>query len=463
MFEVLKFNRVFFFSLSFLVWGCQQDPLIVTPPQKNKSTDTYSSEVPYGWFLHFEVIDRYAPGYGPPASARALAYIGLAGYEAAVHGMSGYQSLGDHYRDLILPLPEKGVQYHWPSAVNAAYNFMFRKFYPHIRLQDQVTISQVFLNFKNKYDMEVGQLVANRSSEFGEMVANAIFEWSKKDVYGHEAYLNPHPSGYLPPIGPGFWIPTPPNYARALFPSWGEVRTFALKSNEIIGKPPIPWSEEPSSLFYNQAKEVESWANLVRNGQDFEGKWIGEWWSDDIPGLTFTTAGRFLAITNQVVLREKITLSESVLLYAQLGMSMNDATIGIWKTKYHYNLERPITYIQRNFDNNWTTNLNHYFTGANGINPPHPSYPSGHAGFGAAAAIILSEFFGNNYTMTDNCHLGRIEFISTPRTFNKFTEMAEENGISRIPLGVHYRMDSDEGLRMGYLAGQRVLELPWKK
>lgn len=28
--------------------------------------------------------------------------------------------------------------------------------------------------------------------------------------------------------------------------------------------------------------------------------------------------------------------------------------------------------------------------------------------------------------------------------------MAEENGYSRIPLGVHVRMDCTEGLRLGY-------------
>jgi hypothetical protein len=40
--------------------------------------------------------------------------------------------------------------------------------------------------------------------------------------------------------------------------------------------------------------------------------------------------------------------------------------------------------------------------------------------------------------------------------------MAVENAYARIPIGVHFRMDCDEGLRMGLLAGQRVLELNWK-
>jgi hypothetical protein len=75
--------------------------------------------------------------------------------------------------------------------------------------------------------------------------------------------------------------------------------------------------------------------------------------------------------------------------------------------------------------------------------------------------MLVAERFGNNYSFTDFCHQNRTEFIGTPRSFKSFTDMAYENGLSRIPLGVHFRMDSEEGLRLGYLAGEKVLELPW--
>jgi hypothetical protein len=41
--------------------------------------------------------------------------------------------------------------------------------------------------------------------------------------------------------------------------------------------------------------------------------------------------------------------------------------------------------------------------------------------------------------------------------------MAYENAYSRVPLGVHFRMDCDAGIRLGELAAQRILELPWKR
>ncbi|MBK6997967.1 MAG: hypothetical protein IPH31_24935 [Lewinellaceae bacterium] len=67
------------------------------------------------------------------------------------------------------------------------------------------------------------------------------------------------------------------------------------------------------------------------------------------------------------------------------------------------------------------------------------------------------------YTFTDLCHKDRVEFLGTPRTFTSFKALGDEDAYSRIPLGVHFRMDCDEGVRIGELAAQRVLELPWKK
>jgi len=450
-------------ALLLLLSACQKDEVVVNPPAENQLTENFSAEVPLKWFYFFEEIDRYAPGYRPPAAARAVAYIGYAGYEAGVHGMPQYQSLSNHFSGLTLPLPDKGFRYHWPSAVNAAYNSLFRKYYPHIQVEQRIEISNIYLSFQNKFIQEHGEQVVMRSAAFGEAVAEAIFEWSRKDIVGHDAYLNPRPSDYKPPIGPGLWQPTPPNFVPALFPQWGNVRTFALKPNETLGRPPLPFSENPSSQFYVQAKEVEVWSNRVRSGGDFEGKWIGEFWSDDIGGLTFTPAGRWIAVANQVVQNQKISLDKAVLLYAQMGMALSDGAVAVWRTKYHYNIERPVSYIRRNFDSNWLSNLNNFISGERGITPEFPAYPSGHSGFGGAAAIVLSENFGNNYTMTDNCHVSRNEFIGNPRTFSTFTDMAVENAYSRIPLGVHYRMDCDEGLRMGYLAGQRVVQLPWRK
>ena len=82
---------------------------------------------------------------------------------------------------------------------------------------------------------------------------------------------------------------------------------------------------------------------------------------------------------------------------------------------------------------------------------------------GGAGAEALSSVFGYAYSMTDNCHLGRTEFEGTPRTFGSFYEMAVENSWSRVLLGVHFKMDCEEGVNHGIRIARKVNALPWKK
>lgn len=96
-----------------------------------------------------------------------------------------------------------------------------------------------------------------------------------------------------------------------------------------------------------------------------------------------------------------------------------------------------------------------------GVTPPFPSYPSGHSGFGGAGSAVMADIFGNTHPYTDNCHQNRTEFNGTPRSYNTILEAGLENAYSRVQLGVHYRMDCDEGIRLGYLAATRVNALPW--
>lgn len=192
-------------------------------------------------------------------------------------------------------------------------------------------------------------------------------------------------------------------------------------------------------------------------------QWIAEFWSDDIPQQTFEPSARWISIANQVVKDQKSNLETAVFLHAKLGMALCDAGIAIWNTKYVYNVERPVSYIRRLIDAKWTTGLNNKISGFSGISPSFPSYPSDHAGFGAAATGVFKSIYGSQMHMVDKSHEFRIEFNGTPRKFESFDEMATENALSRMYLGVHFRMDIDEGMRLGNIAAEKINDLPWKK
>jgi membrane-associated phospholipid phosphatase len=244
-----------------------------------------------------------------------------------------------------------------------------------------------------------------------------------------------------------------------MFPYWGGGRTFAIKESDKTARPPLAYSEDRNSPYYTQMLEVYS----NTTPQTAENRWIAEFWSDDVLGFTFSPPSRWIAILNQVLVADKVNLETAVLAAAKVGLSLNDASVACWHSKYFYNLERPVTYINKVIQPNWNI-MNLTTNSFLGSTPSFPAYPSGHSTFGAAAAEALVSVFGSSYTLTDRCHEGRTDFEgSRPRTFASFYDMAVENAYSRVWLGVHTRMDCEEGLRLGYVCGRRVNQLPFKK
>lgn len=440
--------------------SCVKDDKDTTPelPQ----TQDFSHKVASDWMTLYLDVERFTPGYRPPVSARAAAYISLAAYEAAQPGMSqDYKSLGSFYFGLNIPKAETAREYHWPTCLNAAYARSFAHFFPTAPTAQRSKIFALENQLKNSFETSVSQEVFNRSVKFGQDVADAVFEWSRTDLAGHEAYLRNHDPSYIPPSGPGRWQPTYPDYTPALLPRWGQVRTFAATQDDTC-PPPLEYSTDPNSQLYAQAREVQIIVNNIKAGQNYEDRWIADFWSDDCPILTFTPAGRFVAVANQVVTHKNVSLDLAAYTYAKVCMGLSDAGVRAWNEKYRYNLQRPIDYIRETIGaTNWNTIMcpdgsGQYFT------PPFPAYPSGHATFGAVAAEVLTDIYGHNYPMVDRCHEGRSEFISTPRSFQNFYEMAAENAYSRIPIGVHFRIDAEAGVNLGYRIGRKVNQLPWK-
>ncbi len=489
--KVTQLTKIFAFgalllSMVFIPQSCGDkdtiDPVEIT-------AHDYDYKVYWEWNETFLQMDRYAKGYRPGPGPRALGYLGLSAYECVVSAIPENRSIADLYAGLQVPKADPNLEYHWPAAVNASYAYLMERFFPHMQSDPdpRVTnsfalIAQTFSKLHGQYAQETSEEILDRSEAFGREVAAAIYAWEQTDNAGHNAFLNPQPTSYTPPAGPGLWQPTPPDFNKAMFPYWGQVRTFALRQDELTCRPPIAYGEHPASPFYSQALEVFSTVNAINNPPaglaDWAAnqRWAAIFWSDDNLNLTFAPPPRLVAVLNQVAANEEIDLAEAAEIYAKMGLALSDAGVALWHSKYVYNVERPITYIRRVVSQqhpeaaNWLSILDATAVGGQyGITPAFPAYPSGHSGFGGCGGKILSSMFEYNakhpgtYTFTDLCHQLRTEFLGTPRVFSSFSQLGEEDAYSRIPLGVHFRMDCEVGLEVGRLAAQRVLELPWKK
>ena len=206
------------------------------------------------------------------------------------------------------------------------------------------------------------------------------------------------------------------------------------------------YSEDASSDFYTAMNEVYTVSEAART-TDNDDLWIAEYWSDDVEGMMMGPPGRQISIANQLIKQYDVDYQSALVLLLKLGFSLNDAAVSTWADKYEYMVMRPSVYIEAFIDPNFQTNLYPYISWPN---PSFPSYPSGHSTFASAAAGVFIHHFGNTIDFIDRSHEDRTEFRGASRAFTSFTDMATENGYSRVPLGVHLRMDCTEGLRLGY-------------
>ncbi len=144
---------------------------------------------------------------------------------------------------------------------------------------------------------------------------------------------------------------------------------------------------------------------------------------------------------------------ESARLFGLLDMAMADGYVSSFDTKYHYRYWRPVTAIRAaGSDGNPATTGDPTWTPL-ATTPPIPDYDSAHAVEGGAAAQVFREFFGTDRIAFSACSLslpeGRRCTDAAPvsRSYASFSAAAEENGLSRILVGYHFRKAVREGHR----------------
>ena len=461
---MIRITKLLFLLLAvtLVVSSCKKDVTDETENTEFKKVADFDNEATFEWNETYLQVERYAAGYRPGPAPRSVAYLGLSAYEACIAGMPDFNSFDGYWAGFDVPDADRTKEYHWPLVVNASYEYLMPRFFARVGDAQQTLIRTTAKRLNDKYRAEVSAEVYDRSVNRGREVAEVVWEWSKTDIVGHDHYLDPF-QGYDWEANfkkAGDWEPTFPGPGKPMGGVWGKARVFAIKEDQKICRKPIPYSEDTKSHLYSQAIEVYSQNTPTLS---YEAEWVGEFWSDDLLNLTFSPGVRMLAIGDQVLKLEKSNLETAVWMTALVGTASNDAGVACWNSKYHYNVERPESYIKRVIDPSWEPNLYNPLSGEEGVTPSFPAYPSGHSTMGAAGAEALGYIFGYSYRMTDNCHKNRTEFEGTPRTFDSFEEMANENAWSRVPLGVHFRMDCEEGVRFGKEIGRTAHRLPWKK
>jgi WD40 repeat protein/serine/threonine protein kinase/DNA-binding XRE family transcriptional regulator len=371
----------------------------------------------------------------PTTAARIYAYAGLTLYEAVVPGAPNLKSLQGQLNDLPeLPRPGDGL-YNWPAVADSAVSTAAKALFESPRswaVIDQLRDQQLAALQMSGVTTDI----LNRSMAHGQRLGQAIVAWMEADRY-RELRNKP----FAPPTGPGYWMPPSSSRKKPTTPYWGDLRPFALTTADACKPPdPVSYSEDPSSAFYAQAREVYDASQTLTAEQ----KAMALFWAD-MPGMTGTPPGHWVSIVNQLSEEQHLSLERTAELHALVGFGLADAFISTWKEKYEVSLIRPESYIQQQLDPDWQPLI---------ATPPFPEYPSGHSVASAAAAEILTEIRGT-MPFTDTTHEGRGLGV---RRFASFIDAAKEAALSRLYGGIHYRMAIENGLAQGQCVGRNVLE-----
>ncbi len=383
--------------------------------------------------------------FSPPAASRMYAYANIAAYEALVHSYPGYLSLHTQLPSFpLIPAPTNNIF----SSLAAVYSFLQvsgQLVYSDAALED--SLQHILKWYKNK---KIDITVYNHSLQYGKRVADSILAWAAKDHYKETRTLRRYT--YLK--GEGKWSPTPPGYFAAVEPYWNRIRCLTMDSaSQFKPVPPVVFSKDSGSLFYNEAFQVYDAGNKLSKEQ----KTIAAFWDCNPFDLNtsghlyfaskkISPGGHWINITALACRQSNSNIIKSACAYTLTSIAIFDAFISCWDEKYRSNSIRPETYINRYIDEAWRPFLQ---------TPPFPEYTSGHSIISTSAAVALTHIFGDHFSYTDDTET---EFNLPPRHFNSFMEAANEAAISRFYGGIHYHAAVVSGQEKGQAIGEWVLQ-----
>lgn len=428
---------------SFLKGGLAGLGLMALPLPAFATPDRASGVLGNWYKLLLELI-RHTATYSPPVAARSFAYLGVTVFESLATGNPALRTLAGQVAGLG-PLPARAEGAHDEACVlQAALAHAMAAHFGNTGPTGQRAMEAMTRQMDAFAAEGIATDVMERSRAHGLAVSQHILDWSATD--GGVVIENMgFPYEYSLTEGPAHWVPTNTIAVQQhpLLPNWGKNRTFAIPAEGACGLPPaLEYSEDPTSAFYAEAMVVYETSKTLTDEQ----KVIARFWSDD-PMLSPTPPGHWVSIMLQIFERDATPVDRQAEILALLGMTISDAFVQCWRSKYEHDLLRPITYIRRVIDPKWEPLLN---------TPPFPEYPSGHSTQSGAAAGVLEALLGTEFPFDDATH----EDDGLPvRSFTGFWQAAEEAAASRLYGGIHFPSANKNGLEQGRCVAGHILEL----
>jgi hypothetical protein len=249
---------------------------------------------------------------------------------------------------------------------------------------------------------------------------------------------------------------TPPRFTA--FEVWANVTPFVLiDSSQFRPAPPYQLKSDKYAADYNEVKSFGGDGISTPSKRTADQTQIALFWVENSPL-------KWNRIARTVAAGQGLDLWDNARLFGLLDTALADGYIAMASTKNHYNFWRPVTAIRNgdadgnpdtSGDPNWTTLR---------PTPADQDYASGHAIEGGAGAEVLKQFFGTDRIAFQDCSTSLDAGLCgdpSPvlRSYASFSQAADENAVSRILVGFHFRNSVEQGTEYGRHIGKRATNL----
>ena len=169
---------------------------------------------------------------------------------------------------------------------------------------------------------------------------------------------------------------------------------------------------------------------------------LAQFWAANYPVV-------FNALLRNIASAHVNNIADSSRLFALADMAIADAVITSWDSKSSFVAWRPITAIREgNNDGNPQTDADPTWLPLVAT-PAYPDHTSGANNVAASATRALSLFFGTDEMSFQITTTNTGPTLQDTRSFNRFSDVAEEVVVARIWEGIHFRFADEAARKQG--------------
>jgi len=241
----------------------------------------------------------------------------------------------------------------------------------------------------------------------------------------------------------GTYVPT----ATPAVTQWAQRKPWLMTSAaQFRPGPPPALASDVWTRDFNEVKAFGAKNSTRRSAEQTE---IARFWEYSLPAI-------YHGIVRSVAQAPGRDVLQNARMFAAVAQSMDDAMIGVFEAKYHYNFWRPATAIRNgDIDGNEATQREASWSPFVDA-PMHPEYPSAHSILAAAVATVLKAEIGNNPTPV--LTTTRPSAKGATRRWTRLDDFMREVADARVYEGIHYRTSTDVGLAMGKQIGDLTVK-----